>query len=60
MAVARSPTSCRTSRFTPEFGGQRDSWEYLMHQTDVVEFGTTHPLNETGPLAKQIQMMMGP
>ena len=33
-----------------------------MHQTDVVEFGTTHPLNETGPLAKQIQiqMMMGP
>ena len=56
------PNQLSDTQFTPEFGGQRDSWEYLMHQTDVVEFGTTHPLNETGPLAKQIQiqMMMGP
>ncbi len=56
------PNQLKDIEFTPEFGGQRDSWEYLMHQTDVVEFGTTHPLNETGPLAKQIamQQMMGP
>ena len=56
------PNQLADIQFTPEFGGQRDSWEYLMHQTDVAEFGTTHPLNETGPLAKQIQiqMMMGP
>ena len=38
----------------PEFHGQDDSWNYLIHQTDVVPFGTTHPLNEDGPLAKQI------
>ncbi len=50
------PTRLQDIQFTPEFAGQRDSWEYLMHQTDIVEFGTTHPLNETGPLAKQIAM----
>jgi len=48
------PNSLGTIQFTPEFGGQRDSWEYLMHQTDVAPFGTTHPLNESGPIAKQM------
>ena len=48
--------------FTPEFHGQDDSWNYLIHQTDIVPFGGIHPLNEDGPIAKQIQiqMMMGP
>ena len=56
------PNKLSDIQFTPEYHGQDDSWNYLIHQTDVVPFGTTHPLNETGPIAKQIQiqMMMGP
>ena len=48
------PVQLQSIQFTPEFHGQDDSWNYLIHQTDVVPFGTTHPLNEDGPLAKQI------
>jgi len=48
------PNSLGEIVFTPEFSGQRDSWEYLMNQTDVSPFGTVHPLNVSGPIAKQI------
>ena len=56
------PNKLSDIMFTPEFRGQRDSWNYLIHETDVVPFGRIHPLNETGPIAKQIQiqMTMGP
>ena len=56
------PNKLSDIMFTPEFGGQRDSWNYLIHETDVVPFGRIHPLNEAGPIAKQIQtqMMTGP
>ena len=56
------PNKLSDIMFTPEFRGQRDSWNYLIHETDVVPFGRIHPLNETGPIAKQIQtqMMTGP
>ena len=48
------PTQLKDIVFTPQFEGGGE-WEYLMHQTDIVEFGTTHPLNETGPLHGQLQ-----
>ena len=53
------PDQLKDITYTPEFAGQGDSWEYMMHEIDVVEFGTTHPLNETGPIAKQIAVQLG-
>ena len=50
----RSPRNLKEIVFTPQFAGGGE-WEYLMHQTDIVEFGTTHPLNETGPLHGQLE-----
>ena len=52
------PNRLRDIMFTPEFRSQDDSWDHLFHQTDVVPFGSVHPLNESGPIAKQIQAQM--
>ena len=48
------PSNLKDIVFTPQFAGGGE-WNYLMHQTDIVEFGTTHPLNETGPLHGQLE-----
>ena len=48
------PNRLKDIQFTPEYHGQDDSWNYLIHQTDIVYFGDIHPLNLTGPIAKQI------
>ena len=48
------PNRLEDIQFTPEFHGQDDSWNYLIHETDIVYFGDIHPLNLTGPLARQI------
>ena len=48
------PSQLKEIVFTPQFAGGGE-WNYLMHQTDIVEFGTTHPLNETGPLHGQLE-----
>ena len=40
-------------------GSGEASWGYMVHQTDVAEFGRTHPLNEEGPLSKQIAIQLG-
>ena len=50
------PVQLKDIQFTPEFHGQDDSWNYLIHQTDIVPFGLIHPLNLTGPIAKQIAL----
>ena len=44
--------------FTPEFHGPEDSWGYMVHQTDVTYSGHIHPLNETGPISKQIAIQL--
>ena len=48
------PNRLKDIQFTPEFHGQDESWNYLIHETDIVHFGDIHPLNLTGPIAKQI------
>ena len=53
------PNELKDIMFTPEFHGEEDSWSYLAHQIDVVYFGAKHPLNEDGPIAKQIAVQLG-
>ena len=52
------PDQLKDILFTPEFHGPQDSSCYIAHLTDVVEFGTVHPLNEDGPIAEQISLQL--
>ena len=53
------PNRIEDLMFTPEFHSQHDSWSYMSHEINVAPVCTTHPLNETGPLARQVAVQLG-
>ena len=54
------PNRLKDIMFTPQLHSQDESWNYLAHQIDIADpYLGIHPLNERGPIAKQIAIQLG-